>query len=296
MFTGEAMHLRIDVSGLKEVLGEDGLPLHNEIPHLRTSHLGANSAAEWFAAAATALSLCSDRSALWAYRTPSKTLEDATRNTIPAGLMVLAGILRDDEIPPWRTKAAPSLGYQNDVHMQQFRKSLPAPGASQAEIQKQQMQRLQEQQDDARRKMYDREQQQRQDELDALHSEKLPPSRIAHACINFLTRHDRMEPGTSVPEVVEGLLYAMIDSPKLTDEVVGALQQWSNWGRNGGMSLQDLVLLKKDDWGQYNEHHTSFAYAACIVALIAEAAARMADSPASDIQQCLTLFHTVRLG
>lgn len=293
---GEALCLKVDSSGLVEVIGEDDCFQKTEIPNMRAIRLESIVATHWVAAAVTALNCHKNEVSLWSFKIPSTILEDATCNTISAGVLVLAGIIQNEDVPPWRTKAPPSSSYQNMAHLQQFRHNISASDASAADLQKQNMQRLREQQDEARKMMFEREQQQRQDELDALHSEKLSSSRVAQACLIFLAKHNKIESGLDLCKMVEGLLFVMVHDIKMMKEVTDVLQRWSAWGRGANMSLEELSLLKKDQWDRYNEKHTPFAYAACIVALIAEAATKMAESPASDIQACLSLFRTVRLG
>ena len=148
-------------------------------------------------------------------------------------------------------------------------------------------------------------------ETDALQSPRWGAKKVAGHCLLWLKEQERHEsteqaggggggkdPATaagsadddapSLRDAAGALLHRMVLDGAFAASVCAVLDLWKAWADNGGMRRSDLAALRADA--------PAFARAALLVAVICDAATAHEGTLAVDLQECLAMWRTVRLG
>lgn len=124
--------------------------------------------------------------------------------------------------------------------------------------------------------------------LEALQSPKWETKLVAEHCLKVLKRRSCLDEDANMREAVGAILHRMVLDGEFTGALVGMLDLWKAWAENGGMRKSDHTAI-----------HNSvelFAQAALVVAVIKSAVAAGEGALAVDLQECMRMWKTVRLG
>ena len=140
--------------------------------------------------------------------------------------------------------------------------------------------------------------------MDALQSPKWDTKLVAEHNLRWLrergelgaSRPDRdpdteaEEPATAMTlkEAVGTVLHRMVLDGEFAGRLCRMLDLWRAWAENGGMRRTDLAALQEDQ--------VTFAYATLLVAIIKDTATALEGTVSMDLQECLRMWRTIRLG
>lgn len=285
------MRLRIGHTGVEDTQREDDPKQRQSILHLQTWTTDANINL-WFACAATALG--APRGGLWSYQIPEEVIHLARRDSIPGGVMVLLGLMADDEVPTWRTPydhESEELEARLRARNQQLEilNEMKLPPAEQSNARMARMRRqMEEFQQNSQRRAIEERKHQEQEMVEAFNSHRLGIRVVAEASRKWLVQKDIIFEGLTIPGVVEQILFCMIKREDIANRVSGMLDRWRNWTENGGMTNQHFQMVRDET--------TVFAFASFILCVIMDASKDPAGNVVSDLQDCLRIWKVVRLG
>ncbi|KAG7286140.1 hypothetical protein NEMBOFW57_008443 [Staphylotrichum longicolle] len=263
------------------------------IEHLRLR--ASKSDGAWFASAATAYGTTS-QTILWNYKIPDDVLRFARKETVPCGVLVVLGVVDEDATPEWATRYDADHGKQLDAFARRSREQRAAieaenrmPPAQKAaamreRVMRENQQRLDEMRDKAR------EQNQRRETrlAEALQSPKWDTKLVADHHLAWLQKKGDVGADLTLMEAVGTVLHRMVLDGQFASTLCRMLDLWKAWAENGGMRKSDLTALQEDQ--------TSFAYATLLVAIIKDTSSALEGSMSMDLQECLRMWRTVRLG
>ncbi|KAK8045342.1 hypothetical protein PG993_005366 [Apiospora rasikravindrae] len=291
---------QISVEGLTTAISQEADLLRSDsslhslfIGHLRVRRDKQDGM--WFASACTAYGTTS-QTVLWNYKIPDEILAFARRDTVPCGVLVLLGVVDEAETPEWSTKH----NTIEERHEQFVRRNTEQQLAIRAEMQmapadrqraaidrmqRENMQRMQDMRD---RMRLDR---QRQDarESEALQSPKWDTKLVADHNLRWLKSRRVVDDSLSLKDAAGTLLHRMVLDGQFTSSICGMLDLWKAWADNGGMRKSDYTALRDDQ--------ETFAQASLLIAMIKDATtAALEGSLSVDLQECMGMWRTVRLG
>ncbi|KXJ97339.1 hypothetical protein Micbo1qcDRAFT_7157 [Microdochium bolleyi] len=260
--------------------------------HLRISQATNNGV--WFASTATAYGTTS-QTVLWNYKIPDDILNFARRDTVPCGILVLLDIVDMADTPDWATSYDNNLE-KHELFVQRSTEQRAAMAAearmapaekqfaSAARLRKEMDQRLQDMRDDTRRTA------QRRDArfLEALQSPKWETKLVAEHCLRVLKRRSCFAEDVGTREAVGMILHRMVLDGEFASGLVQMLDLWKGWAENGGM--------RKAEYEATRDSIEMFAQAALMVAMIKGTVTAVEGTLAMDLQECLRMWKTVRLG
>ncbi|KAL2258247.1 hypothetical protein VTK26DRAFT_8521 [Humicola hyalothermophila] len=273
------------------------------IDHLRPSASSPPSASAWFASAATAYGTTS-QTILWNYKIPDAVLAFARRETVPCGVLVLLGAADESETPEWsltsssaaRSAAAAAAAAQMETHMRRHAEQRRAmeeearmtPERREAAVRE----RLARESLDRMAEMRDRLRQEAQRKetrvMEALQSPKWDTRLVAEHNLEWLKRTGAEPDDVDMREAVGTVLHRMVLDGRFSSNLCRMLDLWKAWAENGGMRRSDLTALQEDQ--------TTFAYATLLVAVIKDTSTALEGTLSMDLQECLRMWRTIRLG
>lgn len=134
-----------------------------------------------------------------------------------------------------------------------------------------------------------REEQKREQAVtEAMLSQKLGMHIVAEANRKWLVRKKYAKDTISITDIVEQILWGMIQDEAVAKRIATMLDQWKSWTQSGGMTKSHYAVLKEDQ--------VTFALASCVLFVIKMTAAEPTGSVVSDLQECLRMWKRVRLG
>ena len=264
------------------------LPSSPSLTHLRSA-----PASIWFPIIALALGL-SKSLPLYTYTLPPSIHALATKDTIPCGVLVLLGLLSEDEAPDWATKYDPlEEVHQHHNSFLAKQRAVAAErmmGGEQARVariarEREEMHRMGE---EFRARLARQREREERREREAFASGRLEARVAADAGARWLVGEEVLKKGSGMQEAVEGLLVGMIKGEGRAMGVCGVLERWREWSDRGGMNAEDFAIFKKDK--------TGFCYAACVMGLLRDVCSKEESSVAADMQECILSWKKVRLG
>ncbi|OCK98948.1 uncharacterized protein K441DRAFT_653324 [Cenococcum geophilum 1.58] len=291
---GSTVRLRIGSSGIDEAYREDE-PKHKlALPHLHDKRDGSDccNSSFWFSCAATALG--APQGGLWSFAIPDDILAVARRETVPCGVMVLMGVVADDEVPAWRTPHD-SQADQFERHVKfteqarriQEEMRLP-PDQREAARRKRVQQEAIDFHNEHRRRRLLEERRKEQEMTEAMTSRKLGIAVVAEANRKWLIGKGYVKETTTIAALVEQILFGMVQSEGFAKAISMILDQWKTWTQSGGMAKTHFQAVK--------ESQVLFALASCVLFVIKNTATEPTGSVVSDLQECLRIWRRVRLG
>ena len=135
-----------------------------------------------------------------------------------------------------------------------------------------------------------REQNQRKETrlVEALQSPKWDTKLVAEHHLSWLQKKGDVGADLTLMEAVGTVLHRMVLDGQFASTLCRMLDLWKAWAENGGMRKSDLTALQEDQM--------SFAYATLLVAIIKDTSSALEGSMSMDLQECLRMWRTVRLG
>jgi hypothetical protein len=231
---------------------------------------------------------------LWGYTIPNDVLIFANKNTVPCGVLVLLGIMSQDQCPDWYRLHNPNLEAefdnaefereQRDWELSVFqsygyggdfprRRPVYVHGNG----------RRRAKQDRAREKNAELK------FIYAITSQAIDFGKIVilPATLVWLQREASL-PDLTAKEAVEMLLYQMIVDVDTALAIGAMLDVWKGWSDGGAMTRANLTFVM--------ENKIAFAYAILMVGTIREMEETAEGSLAADLQACVKSWPKVRLG
>ncbi|KAI2466846.1 hypothetical protein F4781DRAFT_423734 [Annulohypoxylon bovei var. microspora] len=297
---------QISVEGLMSAMSqEDGAIFSSANLHsLYIEHLRVRSNKNdgvWFASVATAYGTTS-QTVLWNYKVPDEILNFARRDTVPCGVLVVLDIVDEAQTPEWTTNYDAA---EEDRELF-FRRSRERHDSITAEARMQPAQR----EAAARDRMYREMNQRMQDMRDrqrleyqrreartseALQSPKWDTKLVAEHNLRWLRQRKQpttvgisIDPSLAPRDIVGMLLHRMVLDGEFASSIYKVLDVWKAWADNGGMRRSDLDTLR--------DKQELFALASLLVALVRDTATAHEGTLSLDLQECLRIWKTVRLG
>lgn len=257
------------------------------------NHLRSEPASTWFPAIALALGL-SKSLPLYPYTLPPFLHRLAMKDTIPCGVLVLLGLLKEHEAPDWATKYDPAeegqrmhnsfLAKQRAIAAERM---MPGEQARIARIARE-TEDLHRAGEEFRARMTRQREREERREREAFVSGRLDARIAADAGLRWLAGQNLLRSATGTQEAVEGLLIGMVKGEEATMGVCSVLEKWREWSDRGGMNTEDLATFRKYTLG--------FCYAACVMGLLRDVCAKEESSVAVDMQEVIRFWKKIRLG
>lgn len=285
------VRLRIGSSGIDEAYREDDPKAKLALPYLN-ERSSMSSSGLWFTCAATALG--APRGGLWSFAIPEEILSIARRESVPSGIMVLLGIMGEDEVPTWRLPYDDEAErFERHIKFVDSARKMDAirrlPPDQQAAARRAQIdQDATDFFNDNRRRTMQMQRRREEEIIEALNSQKVGISVIGEASRKWLVRQENIVETMNIANLVEDVLFSMIESPEIAYRLASMLDLWRNWTENGGMTKTQFQTVKEDQ--------LAFALASCVLYLIKETSTDPAGAVVSDLQECLRMWRKVRLG
>ncbi|KAI1777437.1 hypothetical protein F4818DRAFT_348137 [Hypoxylon cercidicola] len=298
---------QISTNGLISAMSQEDGALFSiaNLQGLHVEHLRIRSGKSdgvWFASFATAFGTTS-QTVLWNYKIPDEILNFARRDTVPCGVLVLLGVVDESQTPTWASnynsnEEASELFFRRCAEQRvamQAESQMAPPQREIAVRQRMQMesnQRMQDMRDRMRRDNQHRETR----KSEALQSPKWDAKLVAEHNLQWLRQKGErgadaiLNVDASLPlrDVVGTLLHRMVLDGQFASSICRVLDLWKAWADNGGMRKSDLEALF--------ETQELFALASLLVALVRDTVTAHEGTLSLDLQECLRMWKTVRLG
>lgn len=256
-------------------------------------HLRSKPALTWFPAIALALGL-SKSLPLYTYTLPPFLHGLAMKDTIPCGVLVLLGLLKEHEAPDWATKYDPAEEGQR-MHKSFLAKQRAIAAERMMTGEQARIARIARETEDLHRigeefraRMARKREREERREREAFASGRLEAKIAADVSIRWLAGQNLMRSTAGTQEAVEGLLIGMVKGEESAMGVCSVLERWREWSDRGGMNTEDLASFRKDTLG--------FCYAACVMGLLRDVCAKEESSVAVDMQEVIRFWKKIRLG
>jgi hypothetical protein len=293
-----ALRLHMGQAGVDEMIFEDNPKRKIRPRHLRQIHGEPNTMAMWFSCAATALG--APKGGLWSYSIPESIVALSAQESVPCGIMVLLGVMAEGAVPTWRStvdvddqlQKLEERERQNQRHRQMMEDMRLGTQLTPEQRTQRQLARMREDMDRQRfegeRKRIEEERKRSAELVEALNSPRLGAAKVAAAMVAWLVERGHVSEGATTVEVVERVLWEMVNDREVAAEIGRVMDAWRHWGEEGGMTKGQYETVK--------ESLVTFGYASCILALIHEVGGDLSGTVVSDLQDCLRLWRRVRLG
>ena len=126
-------------------------------------------------------------------------------------------------------------------------------------------------------------------EGEAVASVRLPAAVVAEKALSYLAKVGSVDVERGLQGAVEHLLVGMVRGERLaTEGTCKILEKWKGWAERGGMTKDDLALLRSELVG--------FCFASCVVGLMTEVGGKDETGLAADMRENLRTWRKVRLG
>lgn len=286
----DSFRFKVDGDRVHKVLFEDEELLTGEIREMASAGETANL---WFISAASSLGQ-SLESELWNFTIPNQITSFVKRKSVPCGVMVLLGILNNDDVPPWSSpppslqESAHEVGERMRQDMYERRLESAMAPAQAAEARRVRMMRSANEfhnQHIARQKAL-REYEDRR-LVEAIQSSRLENSTVAQTTLAYLVAEKVVPEDYTTKDLALAVLYLMVVDNAKAKLIGDILERWTLWSQFGGMQKVQLELLIKNK--------VAFCYAAALVAVVYHAEAGDSN-PSTDMLECLKSWKRVRLG
>ncbi|ORY61372.1 uncharacterized protein BCR38DRAFT_459270 [Pseudomassariella vexata] len=289
---------QISVDGLVAALTQETeiFTSSSNIQSLYIEHLCTRSGrmdGVWFASAATAYGTTS-QTVLWNYKIPDEILNFARTDTLPCGILVLLDVVEESQTPQWamtyntheeghefvKPSTEQRLALQAEAKMTHEQQQI----ASRDRMQREMTQRMQDMRDKTRLKAQRREAR----TVEALQSPKWDTKLVAEHNLCWLKAQGHIDESIALKDTVGMLLHRIILDGRLASSVCKMLNLWKAWADNGGM--------RKSDFHYLQESPLVFAEASLLIATIKDTTTAQEGTLSMDLQECMKMWKTVRLG
>ncbi|OJJ42422.1 hypothetical protein ASPZODRAFT_137327 [Penicilliopsis zonata CBS 506.65] len=254
----------------------------------------------WLICVAAALSQLQDAGGggggggLWTFSIPNDVVTFARRKSIPCGVMVLLGLLKESDVPPWSSPPPPQGETTMETHERMEEDALARrleaamPVAQAAEARRVRMMRESQRFHTNHQKRIQAQEEYEQRRLvEAIQSPRLENHVIATAGLVYLVGENVVPAHYTVAQLAHAVLYLLLLDEKQAQAVADILERWTLWCQFGGMQPVQLTFLM--------ENKVAFCYAAALVAVVRHANADDGNLSA-DLLASMRLWKRVRLG
>ena len=124
--------------------------------------------------------------------------------------------------------------------------------------------------------------------LEAFQSPKWDTKTVAGHSFTWLKSREELPDSTNLREYAGMLLHRMVLDGQFASTLCRMLDLWKAWGENGGMRKSDLSALEEDQ--------LSFAQASVLLSIIKDTSGALEGTLSMDLQECMRMWRTVRLG
>lgn len=283
-------HLGSSVTIANAIWEHEEMPL-TESPSL--DHLRSHPASVWTPAIALAFGL-SKSLPLYTHNLDPTLISLAGRESVPCGVLVTLGLLKESEAPPWETKYDRSeISHRHHSFFMTQQREMAAENMmspDQARI--------------ARTKRLAAETQQRRDQFlqetgrdreratnrkrEAIGSPRVDATAAANAALKYLKGQTLIDESDGNQAAVEAILVGMVKQEEQSMAVCPILERWRAWSDRGGMTIEDLEFLANNK--------IAFCDAACVMGLIRDVSTKEESAVALDMRECVQQWKKVRLG
>lgn len=288
----DSVRFKVDGDHIQRVFFEDkGVPTGES---LDITNLG-DTGSLWFISTASALGQTLNSSELWTFTIPSHITTFVKRKSIPCGVMVILGMLKNEDVPPWASPRPPLQESSQEIsermsrEMYERRLEDAMPPAQAAEARKVRMMRQNQEYHDqhmARRRAWNEYEEKL--EIEAIQSPRLENNTVAEATLAYLVREKVVPEYYTTQDVAHAVLYLMIVDNAQAKIVADILERWVLWSQFGGMQKAQVDVLK--------QNKVAFCYAAALVTAVRLAQDGDGHLSSFDMLECLRLWKRVRLG
>lgn len=247
----------------------------------------------WFACAASALTQ-DGYSGIWNFAIPSNISKFTREKSVPCGVMVVLGLLNEDNVPPWASPPPPPGESQVDIQARMQEDNLARrlestmPPAQAAEARQVRMMRESQRFHHSHiKKMHAHEEYQERRLIEAIQSPRLDNLVVAQANLAYLIGEEIVPCDYTLNDLAQAVLYLMILDEGQAKLIADILERWMLWCQFGGMQKVQLTLLM--------ENKVAFCYASALVAIVQQANSGNGNL-SSDMLDCMRAWRRVRLG
>ncbi|KAH7342923.1 hypothetical protein BKA65DRAFT_505133 [Rhexocercosporidium sp. MPI-PUGE-AT-0058] len=288
---------QVGVHGLVTATADDIDPLlfePLEIHHLEVDETSVNTVGVWFASVLTALST-SSQTILWNYKIPAEILAFAKKDTLPCGILVLLGVVEESATPEWATKYDDE-EERREAQMRKSREQSKAmmremhlPPAEKSRAFHDRISKEHDEWRDGLNATRRRDAQRAETRIiEAIQSPKWDNKLIAEHNLQWLEKEGHVRETHDLKRSVEILLWRMVNEPVFARDLAQTLDSWQAFVDNGGLRKADYLALK--------ENQVMFANASLLLAVIKVSVTAAHGSLGMDLQECMRIWKTVRLG
>ncbi|KAJ6014518.1 hypothetical protein N7540_009109 [Penicillium herquei] len=288
--SSDSIRFKIEQNHVKRVFFEHDNIMTGE--HQDLSKLDENFGL-WFACTACALSQNGDYG-LWNFAIPDHIASFARQKSVPCGVMVVLGILSEENVPPWASPPPQFTQSQAEIQQRLYEETLarrmenamPPGQAAQARNNRVMLESTRFHNDNLKRMEAQEEYQQRR-LIEAIQSPRLDNKVIAEANLAYLVNQKIVPGDYTLSKLAQAVLYLMILDMDQSKIIADILERWMLWCQFGGMQKPQLTLLV--------ENKVAFCYASALVVVVQQANAGDGNL-SSDMLDCLGLWNRVRVG
>ena len=256
-------------------------------------HLQSIPSSKWVASIAIGLAL-SKSTPLYSHTLDPVHCDLSKRDSMPCGVLVMLGILDENDAPPWETKYDPfekvnrlhssSMAQQRAIRAEGLMSQEQSSIARKTRLEAERQQMTEDFRADLQRNN-DRAAKRRRE---AITSPRLANGTVAKAALAWLVARQHVEKEATLECVVEQMLLGVIQNDAQCMRVLEILGKWRQWSDRGGMTVADLEDLQRDVF--------VVCKAACVMGLLKDVSAKDQSPVALDMRECIQHWKKVRLG
>ena len=133
-------------------------------------------------------------------------------------------------------------------------------------------------------------QQQRKDSrmMEAMQSPRWDTKVVAGHNFLWLRRREELPKDMDLKQYAGTILHRMVLDGQFAATLCAILDVWKAWADNGGMRKTDVAVLQED--------LVTFAQASILLAIIHDPSTALEGTLSMDLQECMRMWRTVRLG
>ena len=256
-------------------------------------HLRTHPVSLWLSSIALALGL-SRSFPLYSHTLDHWLLTLASRESIPCGVLVLLGLVDENNAPPWETKynRNEKIHAQHSAFLVQQQKiaaeSKMSPDQARIARTARVAAELQQRTDEFGQKAAQERERAHNRQREAISSPRLDNTKATIAALTYLKAQRRIARDSGVQAVAEAMVMGVILQEESSIETCAILERWRAWCDRGGMTIEDLNELM--------DNKAEFCSAVCVMELVRDVSTKEESAVALDMRECVARWKNVRLG
>ena len=262
------------------------------VPTLSVDHITSFPATTlYFTSTLLALSLLTPQLQSIHTTIPVSVLRFVSQASLPAGVLVLLGLLAEADAPSIFTTYDPhedtmaSMNKMSRSSRARNSENNMAPAQAMAARRLRQAEETASWFEEVSMKRRRDEERKALREREALTSGPLDVIKVAEMAVAWLVKEEKLGEGE---ELVEKWLIGVLRDEITSINVIGIIERWVEWVERGGMRKDDLNFLRENKKG--------FCYATAVVRLLKLAGEKEESSVVLDMKECVKAWKKVRLG